>query len=167
MWQYACTDGRTGEDGIVDCPDLLQVATAARSDQPHRAEALVRRAHDLAEGGRDGRIVEILEDHHGWTRQAGKAVNLLLQAAVGVATRGRGIAAERRRAGKAHHRRQVGKVAADPRVHVAAIARADVEQLDHVANRGGVELAELVEGGRGDEHDPVLSDGLAKKKPGR
>ena len=91
--------------------DLVEVAAGAGGDQARRAERLVRRAHHLAERGRDRRVVEVLEHDHGRARQLGELLDLLVHAAVGVAAARRGVAAERRRAGEADHRRQLGKAA--------------------------------------------------------
>ena len=39
----------------------------------------------------------------------------------------------------------LGETGADAGVHVAIVARADVEQLDRVADRGGVELRQAAQ----------------------
>ena len=61
---------------------------------------------------------------------------------VRIAAGRRGITTERGRAGVADHRRKLGKVGDDPVIHVARVARPDLEELDHIADRRRIELGE-------------------------
>src|SRR5439155_10318852 len=109
--------------GEVQRLDLVEVAAGAAGDEADGAEGLVGGTHDLAEGGRGHRAVEVLEDDDGRAGQPGERGDLLGQAGVDVAGPGRRRRAEGGRAGVADHRRQLGVAGLDAAVHVAGRAR--------------------------------------------
>ena len=89
----------------------------------------------------------VLEDDDRRAGERREEFELLAHAGVDVAAARRGVAAEGRRAGVAHHRRKFWKIALDAAVHVALVAGPHVEQLDHIADGGRIELAELFQYG--------------------
>lgn len=143
-------DGAVGEHGKAQLPHLVHVPPGAAADKPDRAEGLVDRAHDLAEGGGDGGVVEVLKYHNRWPRQFRETLHLGVQGRISIALPGRGGGAEGGGGGETHDRSHLGKAGRDAAVHVADVAGPDVEQLDQVADGGRVESPELVEGGEGD-----------------
>ena len=80
----------------------------------------------------------------GRTWQFTERRQLRLQAAVSISFPRWMVAPKCRRGGEAHHGRQLGKGGAEAPVHVALISRANVEELDDVADRRRVELGKLV-----------------------
>ena len=116
-------DGGSGEDGVAEGLDLQQISSPAGGNQADRSEALIDGAHDLAKGGPDGWVIEILEDHDGWPGQIAESVNLIHEIAIGVTTRRRGIAPKGSSGGKADHGGQLGKARTNPRIHEAGVSR--------------------------------------------
>src|SRR5262245_2671845 len=145
-------DRGTGKYWIFERADLLQVATGAVGHQADGAEALVRRAHHFAEYGSSRRVVEILKNDDRRPRQLRELIELCSDAAIRVATGWWRVAPERRCAGETHNRRQLRKITLDPGIHIAAIPRPDVEQLDKVADRRRIEFRKLAERLFGNRH---------------
>jgi len=70
--------------------------------------------------------------------------------------------------GKTNHRRHLGKVRLDARVHIALIPRANVKQFDRIADRGGVELSQTLERIAGDSHEwSVVNGGKQRRRTHR
>ena len=136
-------NSRACEHRIVESFDLQQVASGARGDQPDRAESLVNRTHHLSKRGSRGRIIKILKDHHGWSRQIGKTLDLVDEIPVGISTCGGGVAAKGSGRGKTDHGRQVGERRLDAAVHITSVSWSNVEQFDHIRDRRRVELPEF------------------------
>src|SRR5262249_5522411 len=79
--------------------------------------------------------------------------NLLAETGVDIAGPRRKGRPEGSSGGITNHWRQLGIAGLDAGVHVAGGPRPEVEQLDDVADRRGVELAEQFQVGRGDSAD--------------
>src|SRR5262249_59960406 len=80
--------------------DLLNIPAGSARDQAGTPERLVGGTHDLAEGRGDARIIQVLEDDHGWTGRIGNQFNLVGQASIDVA-------GARRRTGPERGRRRI------------------------------------------------------------
>ncbi len=138
-------DRGTCKDGVFERSDLFEIAARAISDEPRRSKGLVCRAHYFAkDSGRRG-IVEILEYDHGGTGQLSELVELFLDAAVSVSARGRRVGSKTGGRGETDHGSKLGEVRLDSSIHVAPIARANIEQLNHIADRRCVVFGEFRE----------------------
>src|SRR5208283_5723407 len=79
------TDYAVAEGGEAEAADLVEVARGTAGDDAGGAERAIAGAHDFAERGADGRIVEVLEDDDGGAGEFGEAGHLLVEAAIDVA----------------------------------------------------------------------------------
>jgi hypothetical protein len=130
--------------------DLIEIAARAGSDEADAPECLVRRRHHFAEGGRDGRVVEVLEHHDLRAGESSEFLDLRSEPHVRIPAARRRAGPERGRGGEADHRGQGGVTGADAPIHVPGRSRPAVEQLQNVANGRSVELAKLFEDRGGD-----------------
>src|SRR5579875_1237613 len=126
----------SGEEVEAKGPDLVQIADAAVGHRPDAAQGAVDVALDLPPVRPDPRRgVEVLEDD-----DAGRGDLLQgaphLEAEAGRVRRGRGGGPAGGREGVAHHRPELREEAADLARHETRGARADVEGLHGVRQRG-------------------------------
>src|SRR5579885_2769334 len=133
----------SGEEVEAKGPDLVQVADAAVGHRPDAAQGAVDVALDLPPVRPDPRRgVEVLEDD-----DAGRGDLLQgaphLEAEAGRVRRGRGGGPAGGREGVAHHRPELREEAADLARHETRGARADVEGLHGVRQRGSRVRPEL------------------------
>ena len=109
--------GAVAERGESDRPDLVEISCRPAGNQSHCTENFIGGAHNLPKRSSRCRVIQILEDDHGWPRYLSKRFDLSVQAAVFPSINGRSICTPRGRRRISNRRGHLREARLDRVIH--------------------------------------------------